>query len=107
MKIQVDGKTVHEMNDTKKKVIQNDIASEMFQEDMERRVRWVIEHKYQQCFERLKKEWEPKLRERVESVPTDADKLAELIFAQPDYKSRSKKLAEEKEKLHLARTGQL
>ena len=29
MKIQVDGKTVYELNETKKKVIQNDILSEI------------------------------------------------------------------------------
>jgi hypothetical protein len=89
MKIQVDGKTVHQLNETQKKVIQNDIQSEIFQSDMERRVAYIIHHKYEQCFDRLKKEWEPKLQGRVQSVPTNPDALAELIFSQPDYKSRS------------------
>ena len=96
MKIQVDGKTVHELNETQKKVIQNDIQSEIFQADMERRAKWVIEHKYERCMERLKNEWEPKLRDRVASVPTDRDALAELIFSQPDYKNRSDREKEHK-----------
>lgn len=91
MKIQVDGKTVHELNETKKKVIQNDIPSEIFQEDMERRVKWVIEHKYDRCMERLRREWEPKLQSRVSSLPTNPDEFAELIFSQPDYQSRSER----------------
>jgi len=91
MKIQVDGKEVLNLNNTKKKVIQNDIPSEIFQEDMERRVSHVLQHKYERCFERLKRDWEPKLRERMSSIPTDSDELAELIFSQPDYKNRSQR----------------
>lgn len=94
MRIDVDGKKVLELNETQKKVIQNDIPSEIFQQDMERRVNWVLSHKYRRCFERLKLEWEPKLRERVDTVPTDPDKLAQLIFSQPDYKNRSQKESE-------------
>jgi len=96
MKIQVGGKDVFEINETKKKVICNDIPNELFQEDMERRARYIFEHKYEQCMERLKKEWEPKLAQRAGSIPTDKDALAELIFSQPDYKNRSARIIEEK-----------
>lgn len=91
MKIQVDGKTVFELNEIQKKVIQNDIPTEIFIADMERRAGGVIKHKYDQCFERLKKEWEPKLRERMENIPTNPDALAELIISQTDYKNRSQR----------------
>lgn len=106
MKIQVDGKTVFELNETQKKVIQNDIDKDIFQADMERRAKWVIEHKYEQCFKKLKEEWEPKLKERVQSFPADDDAFAELIFSQTDYRSRNQRNLEEKEKEHKARTGQ-
>lgn len=106
MKIQVNGKTVHELNETQKNVIKNDISSEIFQEDMERRVKYIIEHKYEQCFKRLKAEWEPKLKGRVEAIPLDADKFAELVFSQPDYKNRSTREREVQEQEHKRRTGQ-
>lgn len=106
MKVQIDGKEVYSLNETKKKVIQNDIPSEIFVSDMERRARYIVEHKYERCLERLKLEWEPKLRERVQSIPTDQDALAELIFSQPDYKSRSVREAEAKAQEHRERTGQ-
>ena len=96
MKIQVDGKEVFELNETKKKVIQNDIPSEIFQEDMERRAKYIIEHKYERSLDRLKKQWEPILSQRVASIPTDSDALAELIFSQPEYKNRSQREAEAK-----------
>lgn len=90
MKVKVDNKEVLILSETQKKVIQNDIPSEIFQEDMERRVHWVLTHKYEQCFERFKKEWEPKLKERgIEMIPTSEEKFAELVFSQDDYKDRS------------------
>ena len=107
MKIQRDGNLILTMRETQKKVIQNDIDKNIFEKDMERRIKYILEHKYQQCFARLKKEWEPKLQKRVSSVPTDPDAFAELIFSQPDYKSRSQKEEKAKELEHKKRTGQI
>jgi len=96
MKIHVDGKEVLNLSEIRKKVIQNDILSEIFKEDMERRAAYIIQHKYERCFDRLKREWEPKLQSRYTSIPTDPDALAELIFSQPDYKNRSQRDSENK-----------
>ncbi len=106
MKIQIDGKNVFELNETQKKVICNDIPDELFQKDMERRAKYIIEHKYERCFERLKKEWEPKLKDRVESFPANDEAFAELVFSQPDYESRSQREEKSKKEEHLRRTGQ-
>lgn len=97
MKVIIDGKEVFSLNETQKKVIQNDISSEVFQEDMERRVKYILEHKYNRCFDRLKKQWEPLLATRLTELPTDKDSLAEVIFSQPEYKNRSQRMAEEEE----------
>lgn len=107
MKIEVDGRTVLQLNETQKKVIKNDIPDELFQADMERRVSWVLSHKYERCFERLKKEWEPKLAKKLDAVPTDPDKFAELVFSQPEYQNRSQREAQANKEEHLRRTGQL
>lgn len=91
MKISVDGKEIFSLSEIQKKVIMNDIPSEIFQEDMERRLEYILVNKYEKCFERLKNEWMPKLAQRVSSVPTDPEALAEVIFSQADYKNRSQK----------------
>lgn len=92
MKISVDGIELFELTETKKKVICNDIPNEIFDADMKRRLQWVLEHKYTRSFDRLKKEWEPKLvANGIRSIPTDKDELAELIFSQPNYEDRSKR----------------
>ena len=90
MKVSVDGKDLYSLNETQKKVICHDIPDEVFEEDMHRRLEYILMHKYERCFERLKKEWDEKLRaNNVASVPTDPDAYAELVFAQPNYKNRS------------------
>ncbi len=100
MKVSVDSKPLFELNETQKKVIKNDIHKDEFEADMRRRLHYILTHKYERCFERLKREWEPKLKERgIAMVPTNDDALAELIFSQPDYKCRATREAEAKKQL--------
>ena len=96
MKISVDDKEVFRLSETQKKVIMNDIPEEIFEADMERRLEYILMHKYEKCFERLKNTWIPKLAQRMPSIPTDPEQLAELIFSQQDYKNRSKRESEAK-----------
>jgi hypothetical protein len=92
MKVSVDGKEIFSLSETQKRVIQNDIHSEIFEEDMHRRLEYILMHKYERCFERIKREWEPKLRAAgIKMIPTDDEELAELIFSQPEYKNRSQR----------------
>jgi hypothetical protein len=91
MKISVNDQQLFTLSDIQKKVIKNDIQEEIFDEDMKRRLQYILTHKYERCFERLKKEWEPILAKRVSSIPTNPDQFAQLVFAQPDYKSRSER----------------
>jgi len=99
MKFHVNGDEVLDLNETKMKVICNDIMKEEFDSDMKRRVQYIISHKYQRCFERLYKEWvidsdgkgSKLAKNGIKSIPTDPDELAELIFSQPNYSDRSKR----------------
>lgn len=89
MKISVDGKELFSLNETQKKVICDNISSNIFDEDMKRRLNWVLMHKYEQCFKALKAEWDQKLVALgVKSVPTDPDAYAKLVFSQPTYQCR-------------------
>jgi hypothetical protein len=88
MKISVNDVELFTLTDTQKAVIKNDINADEFDTDMKRRLLYILEHKYEQCFNRLKSQWEQKLAARYAQVPTDKDSLAQLIFEQPDYKDR-------------------
>lgn len=98
MKISINDQEVFTLSETQKKVIQNDIPSEIFEEDMKRRLKWVLlDEKHKRCMERLRKEWEPKFKARgVAMLPVDDDAFAELVFSQTDYKNRSQRETEMK-----------
>lgn len=92
MKISVDDKELFTLSDTQKKVIMYDIPEEMFDDDMKRRLQYILIHKYEECFKRLKNEWEPRLKDLgIDMVPTNPDKFSELVFSQKEYKSRSQR----------------
>lgn len=88
MKISVNDVELFSLSDIQKQVIGDQISSEKFDEDVKRRLQWVVLHKHEQCMARLRKEWMPKLKGRVESVPVDDDAFALLVFGQSDYKDR-------------------
>ena len=89
MKISVNDIKLFELTETQKAVIKNDIHADEFDADMARRLEYILTHKYERCFERLKKEWDTKLPSLgVTSVPTDPEEYAQLVFAQPCYKCR-------------------
>lgn len=89
MKVSVNDIELFTMNDVKKAVIQHFISKDVFDEDMRRRLHYIINHKYEQCYKRMKEEWDPKLLANgVQSVPTDPDAYAQLVFSQPNYKDR-------------------
>lgn len=48
---------------------------------------------------RMLKEWEPRLKERYETLPTDDSALIAKILAEPDYKDRVARDAEEAARL--------
>lgn len=92
IKITLDDKVILKISDTMRKVICNDIKSQEFTSDIERRLVYTIMDKYLSCFKRLKDNWDPILESRgIETIPTNKEKYAELVFSQPDYKSRSER----------------
>lgn len=92
MKISVNDQEILTLTETQKDVIRHDIPTELFDEDMKRRLRYILVHKYEQCFSRLKKEWDEKLRQNgVTMIPTDPEAYAQLVFSQPNYQNRSQR----------------
>jgi hypothetical protein len=89
MKISVNDQELFTLSETQKQIIKNDIHADIFDEDMNRRLKYILMHKYERCFARLKSEWDQKLiANGVKSVPTDPDEYAQLVFSQPNYLDR-------------------
>jgi hypothetical protein len=97
MKIQRDGKQVWELEKWMEDVIKHDIDADEFEADMERRLKWTLEHKFEQCYKRLEAEWLPKLQEdpQVANIPANKKAFVEMIFSRPDYEDRKKRKAKE------------
>jgi hypothetical protein len=90
MKISINDKELFTLSDIQKQVIKNDIHEDIFDADMNRRLQWILMHKYEECFKRLKTEWDPKLAiNGIEMIPTDPDAYAQLVFKQPNYQDRA------------------
>lgn len=95
MKITVDGIDLFELSETQSNVIKYFIKDSEFEDDMKRRLEWVITHKYDECFKDLKSEWDIKLSENgVVIIPTDKDSYAELVFSQSNYKNAQQRSEE-------------
>ena len=93
MKISVNDQPLFELSAIQQQVIRNDIPDEIFEVDMQRRLHYILSHKYEQCMNSLKQEWLPKLKDNgVSSIPLDDDEFAKLVFSQPNYKSRSDRM---------------
>lgn len=97
MKISVNDKEIYSLSEIQKKVIMNDIHEDEFDQDMCRRLEYILMHKYERCFDRLKKEWEPKLKEMGEKhIPLDEEEFSLLVFSKKGYKGRKQREAENK-----------
>ena len=96
MKISVDDKEIFTLSELQKQIIMHYIPSEIFEDDMKRRLHYILTHKCEKCLEGLKLEWIPKLKAQGVKIPDNDEDLANLVLAQPDYKNRSTRDAEEK-----------
>ena len=89
MKISVNDTELFTLTETQKLVIKNTVMASLFEDDMKRRLEWILMHLYDECFKTLKAEWDPKLAAAgVEMIPTNKDAYAQLVFAQPTYLDR-------------------
>lgn len=89
MKISFNDVELFTLTPTQCQVLCDQIPTDVLEDDLKRRLQWVLMHKYERCFARLKQEWDAKLAANgVEMIPTNPDAYAQLVFAQPNYKDR-------------------
>lgn len=91
MKVKLNDEVIFEIDERMVKLLANDVLDPI--NEIKRRLQYIIEHKCDMIYERLEKEWLPKLREdkKITSIPTSKTALCDLIFSRPDYKNRSQR----------------
>ena len=97
MKIDVDGRELLEVTQDDIEILEYVIVSEFLEDDLKRRIKWIIEHKIERCYERFKNEWIPQLEDdpSVRTIPLNVKALFNMVKVRPDYKDRSARVAEE------------
>lgn len=99
MKISINDEELLTISELEKRILADEILVDI-DEEMKSRVRWVVMHKFNNCFDRFKKTWDARLTQRgVEMIPTNKESYAQLVFSQPDYKSRAEREAPREEAL--------
>jgi hypothetical protein len=86
MKFYVDSVCVLELSPVQEQILLSGIPADVFVPTMQQRVVWVINQVIDGSFDSLFNKWLPILQGRYDSLPSNPDKFAELIFSQPDYK---------------------
>jgi len=91
--VKVDDKDCFEISEVTKKLLKSCVAKDCCcVEWCKEKLKWILMHKYENCMEQLRREWEPKLlAEGVKEFPVDDDAFAELVFKHPEYKNRSER----------------
>jgi hypothetical protein len=94
MLVKIDDEVIFEIDERMIKLLAHDLEDPIT--EIKRRLRWIIEHKCDQCFGRMKEEWtkedasgQSKLSQLgVSSIPTNKRDLADLILNHPNYMNR-------------------
>ena len=90
MKIYLNDFEVLTLTQAQLDVLANEIPVTFLEDDLKRRLNWVLTAKYEDCYKNLFDEWLPKLiANGVTSIPTNQDDFANLVFAQPTYRDRA------------------
>lgn len=97
MKIYFEKELVYEIKPWQLEVLKAELPASTLESDIKRRIEWVISHKIEQVYERLKKEWVDKFMNdpAINEIPADPEKLIQLIKAQPSFKDREARDKEE------------
>ena len=91
MQVKVDNKVIFEITQTDVDLLAYDLLD--VQAEIERRLKYIIEHKVGECYKRFKEEWDKKLEKdsSVNFIPSKRDEYVAFVKARSDYKNRSQR----------------
>jgi len=88
MKVKLDDEVLFEIDERMVKLLAHDLIDPI--EEIKRRLRYIIEHKCDQSYERMKSEYVPQFEvdPAIDSIPSKKAALVDFILAHPSYKNR-------------------
>ncbi len=96
MQITVDGVDLFEVSTIEIEVLEYVLTASTLDADLKRRLQYILTHKIEQSYKRLKDDWIPILENdpEVTSVPLDNEAFFNMVKIRPDYKDRAARDAE-------------
>jgi hypothetical protein len=94
MKVYLDEKEILEITQTDLDLLGHDLLD--VQGEIERRIQWVISHKCEQVFNRMKAEYTPKFLDADTLPPKTREAFVAAVKVRADYKDRVARDAEAK-----------
>ncbi len=92
MRITLDDEEILTLSEIQKKVIQNDIPSELFEHDMKRRLKYMIDHPCEHHIERNSDSWREELKKKnVSLYPSDKWTFANVLYQSRNYEPHDQK----------------
>lgn len=89
MKISVNDQELFSLNDTQMGIFAYQIPGDILEEDLKRRLKWILTHKMDEIMKDMKAEWITKLQVNgIKMIPIDNEEFAKLVFSQPNYTPR-------------------
>ena len=98
MQVKLDDEVIFEIDDMMISLLEHEIINPV--EDIKRRLRWIIEHKCDQCYARMEEEYKSILINDPDILhfPKSKREMAKLIVSHKDYKNRAQREKEAVEK---------
>lgn len=97
MKVKANNKEILNLQPWEKKLIETELFMVDTDEDLIRRLKWVIQHKMDVCYKNLRQIWEPIFTEEgVKFLPTDREEFVNMVLAHPKFKSKEQREEEYK-----------
>lgn len=89
MQVKLDDEVLYEITESQLQLLAHDLVDPI--SEIKRRLNYIVEHKCDQCYERLEKEWLPILRDdpNVSSIPKSKVDFIAAVVSRPDYKNRA------------------
>lgn len=95
MKVMLDDEVLYEIDDRMIALIAHDVEDPIAH--IKHLLRYFVQHKCDQCFQRMEKEYIDVLRndDIVKSIPKSRTEFVDLVTSRKDYKNRKQRKLEE------------
>lgn len=94
LSIKVNDVEIMQVSDDDITILANDLPKADIENEIIRRIQYIVSEKINNCQNRLFTQWLPSLRASKATVPTDTPSVNQEIYALPDYKDRDARDAE-------------